>query len=986
MAQQYIDFGSFPDDPDADAIRTAFQKVQTNFNELFATTTAGSVTSVNRGAGITVNSPTGNVIVTANIAAVTLNTNSLRMGTTPANSNLTATITQTSQAITIDIDPANVFSNNFAGVYNASTNPYSLSNITGTLTSNSNSQPNITSVGTLTSLAVTGNVTAGNVYANSGTIGASLLTGTLTTGAQPNITTIGTLGNLNVTSNSNLGNLATANFFSGDGYLLSNLTISAGSSIINGNSNVTVGVNGNVTTSVAGNSNILTVTGTGANVDGYLTASGNITGANATLGNSVTANYFIGSGANLTSLAGANVTGTVANATYATSAGSATSATTAGTVTTNAQPNITSVGTLTSLAVNGNITAANITANTGVFTGNGSGLTNLAGANVTGTVANATYATSAGSATSATTAGTVTTNAQPNITSIGTLSSLTVTGDITTNTGKIVAGQIGNTDKSSYIYGDGSNLVNISVTAGSTIVNGTSNVSIPASNGNVNAVVAGNTTLVVTGTGINVAGTVNATGTISGNHSGNFSGNVTTAAQGNITSLGTLTGLTVNGASNLGPVGNVTITGGSANYYLMTNGSGGLSWTNALLTPIPGSNTQVLFNDSGAAGANANLTFTKNNGLLTATLLGGTLTTNAQPNITSTGTLTSLIVTGNINGGNMTLATGVFTGNGAGLTNLAGANVTGAVSYATTANSVAGANVSGTVTSATNAAALLQNTSTSTTVYPTFTTSSANGNSSAVFNTSISANLGNASITATTFVGALSGAATSATTAGTVTTAAQPNITSVGTLTSLGVNGTITAVAFTANTGIFTGNGAGLTNIAGANVTGAVSYATTANSVAGANVSGTVSSATTAGTVTTAAQPNITSVGTLTSLSVSGNISSANLTTSGYTFVSVGTGISAAGTVQGNATVIAKQINVVSTVASGAGVVLPSAVAGMTIYITNTSANSLLVYPASGGAINSLATNAAITQAANSTLHYIAPTTTQWYSVGATYA
>ena len=479
---------------------------------------------------------------------------------------------------------------------------------------------------------------------------------------------------------------------------------------------------------------------------------------------------------------------------------------------------------------------------------------------------------------------------------------------------------------------------------------------------------------------------------------------MTTAAQGNITSLGTLTGLTVNGASNLGPVGNVTITGGSANYYLMTNGSGGLSWTNALLTPIPGSNTQVLFNDSGAAGANANLTFTKNNGLLTATLLGGTLTTNAQPNITSTGTLTSLIVTGNINGGNMTLATGVFTGNGAGLTNLAGANVTGAVSYATTANSVAGANVSGTVTSATNAAALLQNTSTSTTVYPTFTTSSANGNSSAVFNTSISANLGNASITATTFVGALSGAATSATTAGTVTTAAQPNITSVGTLTSLGVNGTITAVAFTANTGIFTGNGAGLTNIAGANVTGAVSYATTANSVAGANVtgavsyattansvaganvSGTVSSATTAGTVTTAAQPNITSVGTLTSLSVSGNISSANLTTSGYTFVSVGTGISAAGTVQGNATVIAKQINVVSTVASGAGVVLPSAVAGMTIYITNTSANSLLVYPASGGAINSLATNAAITQAANSTLHYIAPTTTQWYSVGATYA
>jgi hypothetical protein len=52
--------------------------------------------------------------------------------------------------------------------------------------------------------------------------------------------------------------------------------------------------------------------------------------------------------------------------------------------------------------------------NTGVFTGNGSGLSAIAGANVTGTVANATYAVTAG------TAGTVTTAAQPNITSVST--------------------------------------------------------------------------------------------------------------------------------------------------------------------------------------------------------------------------------------------------------------------------------------------------------------------------------------------------------------------------------------------------------------------------------------------------------------------------------------------------------------------------------------------------------------------------------------
>ena len=871
MAQQNIDFGSFPDDPDADAIRTAFQKVQQNFNELYATTTAGSVTSVNRGAGIDVNSPTGNVIVTANLAQVVVNTTSLSVGR-DSNGGTSANVTSSIQSLVIDINPVQTFSNNFAGVYNVSTNPYSLSNITGILTANANSQPNITSVGTLTSLAVTGNVTSGNVYANSGTIGANLLTGTLTTAAQPNITSVGTLGNLNVTSNSNLGNLATANFFSGDGYLLSNLTISAGSSIVNGNSNVVVGANSNVTTSVAGNANIVVVTGTGANINGYLTVTGNITSANANLGNAVTANYFIGSGANLSSIVGANVSGAVGLATYATSANAVAGANVSGQVsyaaTANSVAGANVSGAVSYATTANSVAGANVSgAVTYATTAN-----SVAGANVSGQVANALVA------------GTVYTNAQPNITSVGTLGNLNVTGN----------SNLGNLATANFFSGDGGLLSNITIAAGSSIVNGNSNVSI-AANGNVTTSVAGNANiLTVTGTGVNVTGTLNATGSITGN----FSGNVTNATQGNITSLGTLTGLTVNGLTNLGPVGNITITGGSANYFLMTNGSGTLTWTNAALVPAPGSNTQVIFNDGGTSyGANANLTFNKTTGLLTATLLGGTLTTAAQPNITSIGTLTGLTVNGTMQINGPTIANGTFNtgnananiitanyyiGNGSNLSGIAGGNVSGAVAYATTANSVAGANVSGAV-----------------------------------------------------------GLATYATTAN---------------------------------------------SVAGANVSGAVTYATTANSVAGANVSGTVSSATTAGTVTTAAQPNITSVGTLTSLTVSGNISSANLTTSGYTFASVGTGISAAGTVQGNATVIAKQINVVSTVASGAGVVLPAAVAGMTIYITNTTANSLLVYPASGGAINSLATNAALTQAANSTIHYIAPTTTQWYSVGATYA
>jgi len=79
-----------------------------------------------------------------------------------------------------------------------------------------------------------------------------------------------------------------------------------------------------------------------------LTVTGNVTSGNATLGNLATANYFAGSGANLTNIPAGNITGTVATST------------TSGTVTTAAQPNITSVGTLTSLTINGNATLGTV--------------------------------------------------------------------------------------------------------------------------------------------------------------------------------------------------------------------------------------------------------------------------------------------------------------------------------------------------------------------------------------------------------------------------------------------------------------------------------------------------------------------------------------------------------------------------------------------------------------------------------------------------
>jgi hypothetical protein len=128
--------------------------------------------------------------------------------------------------------------------------------------------------------------------------------------------------------------------------------------------------------------------------------------------------------------------------------------------------------------------------------------------------------------------------------------------------------------------------------------------------------------------------------------------------------------LTVSGLSNLGSASNVKITGGTSGYVLSTDGTGNLSWiTND--AGVAGSNTQVQFNNAGAFGASANFTFNSTTNTLSVTnivangsgltnlnganvtgqvgnaLVAGTVYTNAQPNITSIGTLTSLDVTGN---------------------------------------------------------------------------------------------------------------------------------------------------------------------------------------------------------------------------------------------------------------------------------------------------------------------------------------------------
>ena len=165
-------------------------------------------------------------------------------------------------------------------------------------------------------------------------------------------------------------------------------------------------------------------------------ATSNISNANV-----ITANLYSGNGNGLSSLVGANVTGQVGNALVS------------GTVYTNAQPNITSVGTLTSLAVTGNITNGNISGG------------NLASANFF--------------------TGTLTTNSQPNITSVGILTSLISSGNIQSNANVITDNILGRTGALTITSGGTNTNINLkpngtgNIDANSTYV---TNVKDPSSN------------------------------------------------------------------------------------------------------------------------------------------------------------------------------------------------------------------------------------------------------------------------------------------------------------------------------------------------------------------------------------------------------------------------------------------------------------------------------------------------------------------------
>lgn len=478
------------------------------------------------------------------------------------------------------------------------------------------------------------------------------LYGGLSVGIPPilviNDNAVANLNGLTVTGTSNLGPVGNITIAGGEnGYFLQTdgegrLTWAPGGGSNGGNGNPG-GANTQVQFNDAGNfggdagfiynktTNILSVSGNIVTTN--FIGSGNIIIANILANGNVTANYFIGDGSQVT-----NVDATTANfASYA------------GNVTVAAQPNITSLGTLTSLSVTGNVSA-------NYFLGNGALLTGIANSN---------YAPIANFANFA---GNVTVSSQPNITSLGTLTTLAVSGNanvanlkanviisslIPATSNLYTLGNSTNRWKDIYLAGNSiylSDLV-LSANGNSLLINGgTGNVvatnlsNVPAANvvGQVaNSLVTSTvytnaqpnitsvgtlTTLAVSGNttsnNLTVANTINSqTISVSGTtYSTNL--NVTgTATFSNNAVISNAALLTVNGNLNatssanvtLGNVANIHITGGLNGYVLSTDGAGNLSWTvggGGGGNGVPGgSNTQVQYNDSGAFGGSAFLTF-----------------------------------------------------------------------------------------------------------------------------------------------------------------------------------------------------------------------------------------------------------------------------------------------------------------------------------------------------------------------------------------
>jgi hypothetical protein len=269
-------------------------------------------------------------------------------------------------------------------------------------------------------------------------------------------------------------------------------------------------------------------------------------------------------------------------------------------------------------------------------------------------------------------------------------------------TGAYVTGVVSATGNvtGNYIFGNGALLTGV-ITSVANINNGTSNVTVVSSGGNITVGVDGTGNVVVfAATGEYITGVVSASGNVTGGNlltaglisaTGNVTGgNVSTSglisstgtvtgssllgsvvsATANITGGNILTGGLISATSTITSAANITggnllfgsgIVSGTGNIYadkIFANISGNID--------AAGANTQVQFADTGdLLGASANFTFDKSINTLTVSngnIIGGNLLTGGLISATSTITSTANITGGNVLTGGVVSATANVTG------------------------------------------------------------------------------------------------------------------------------------------------------------------------------------------------------------------------------------------------------------------------------------------------------------------------------------
>ena len=632
-------------------------------------------------------------------------------------------------------------------------------------------------------------------------VSATYLSGLIDTASQPNITTIGTLTNLLVTGTIGLGTSTPAKKIEivesgGDCLRLTRTTTHYTDFLINSNGDLQILPFGDI---LLGSGTSLKFT------------SGTIIGLTSIVSTNITGTIQTASQPNITSI------GTLGSlsVTNGISSGSLSATNITGTIQTASQTNITQIGTLGSLSVTNGISAGSVSASTLTGTIQTASQLNITSVGTLGSLA-VTNGISAGSVSASTFTGTIQTANQPNITSIGALTNLTISSTLsvlnvnaTNLSGQIQTASQPNITSVGTLFSLG---VSGLVSAGSLSASTLTGVLQTASQPNVTAVGTLESLSVTNGIS---AGSVTAS---------TFTGVLQTANQLNVTAVGTLNHVYTSGRIGVGttnPTVDIDIVSAGGQLIQGTYNSNSISLSisadgDCVLST--NSNNLILSNGTG-------LVFSGSGGIsgltsLTATNLTGTLQTAAQPNITSVGTLSTLstrtIYIGSDHSStydlSITSSTGRLISLNQGLVSITHQIISGNYVISSTSGSV-------------------------------------------VLDTNMNLALNGGTITGLTTL-------TSSSISGTLQTASQPIITSLGTLTNIVTSGTLT-IGSTAisesNIQVLSGVTAGTVSALKALVVDINKDISTIRNLTAINLYGSIQ---------TASQPNITTIGALTNITV----------------------------------------------------------------------------------------------------------------------